>query len=87
MIDTLKNMTSVIPDTLLASVKQSTHQRHPVFTYALSSQANSPISSRQSIIWTTYTGSENGFTENGKLTKALSDPPIFTNRKELSVDQ
>ena len=87
MIDTLQNMASITPDTPLASVEQSTHQRHPVFTHALSSQANTPISSRQSTIQTTHTGSENGSTRNGKLTKVLHDPPIFTDRKNPFIDQ
>ena len=87
MIDTLQNTASITPDTPLASVEQSTHQRHPVFTHALSSQANTPIPSRQSTIQTTHTGSENGSTGNGKLTKALPDPPIFTDGKDPSIDQ
>ena len=87
MIDTLQNTASITLDTPLASIKQSTHQRHPVFTHVLSSQANTPIPSRQSTIRTTHTGSENGSTGNGKLTKALPDPPIFTDGKDPFIDQ
>ena len=46
IIDTLQNTASITPDTPLIFVEQYTHQRHPVFTYALSSQANTPILSR-----------------------------------------
>ena len=80
-------MASITPDTSFASVKQSTHQRHPIFTHTLSSQANTPIISRQSTIWTTYISGENGFTGNEKLTKALLDPFIFTSGKDPSIDQ
>ena len=78
---------SITLDTPLTSVKQSTHQRYPVFTHALSSQANTPIPSRQFTIQTTYTSNENSSIGNRKLTKVLSDPPIFINGKDPSIDQ
>ena len=53
----------------------------------MSSQVNTPIPSKQSTIRTTHTGSKNGSTGNGKFTKALPNPPIFTNKKDLSIDQ
>ena len=53
----------------------------------MSSQANTPLPSKESTLRTLYTGSENGSNRNGKLTKALPDPPIFTNGKDLSIDQ
>ena len=80
-------MASVISNTSLASVKQSTHQCHLVFTHALSSQANTPIRSRHPTIWTTYINSENGFTENEELIKALPNLPIFPDKKNPSIDQ
>ena len=48
----------------------------------MSSQANTPIPNRQSIIRTIHIGSENRSTGNGKLTKALPEPAIFTDRKD-----
>lgn len=79
-------MASVIANTPLAFVKQSTHQYHPVFIHVLFFEANTPIPNRQCIIQTTHIDSENGSTRNGKLTKALPDLPIFTNRKDSSID-
>lgn len=87
IIDNLQNATSVTPDTSLASVEQSTNQRHSVFTHALSAQANNSIPSRQPTIRTTHTGSETCANANGKLTKALPDPPIFTDKQDSSIDQ
>ena len=87
MIDTLQNTASVIPDTALVSVKQSTHQHHLIFTHALFSQVNTPISSKQSTIRTTNTSSKNSSIGNRKLTKILPDPLIFTNKKDPSIDQ
>ena len=70
-------MVAITPDIPLASVKQSTHQHHLIFIYALFSKANTLISSIQSNIRTT---------RNGKLTNALPDPPIITDGKNLSID-
>ena len=87
MIDTLQNTASVILDIPLTSIEQSIYQRHRVFTHALSSQANTPISSKKSIIQIIYTDIENGSIRNGKLTKALPDLPIFANGKDPSINQ
>ena len=87
MIDTLQNTASIILNITLVPVKQSTHQRHPVFTHILSFQASIPIFSRQSTIQSTNTSNKNGFTGNGKLTRVLPDPPIFTDGKNPSIDQ
>lgn len=54
--------------------------------YALSSQANTPIPSRQFIIQTKHTNIENSFTRNKKLTKALPNLFIFIDKKTLFID-
>lgn len=87
MINTLQNTASVTLDLPLTSVKSSPYQLHPVFTHALFFQANSPISSKQPTIRTIHTDSKNSFTQNRKLTKALPDLLIFTNKKNLSINQ
>ncbi len=86
MIDKLQNAASVKPDIPFPSVEKPTHQHHPVFTHALSPQANTPRPSRQPIIQTTHTESKDGLPGFGKLTKALPDPPIFTDGKDPSID-
>lgn len=57
------------------------------FIYVLSSYANIPTSNRQPTIQTIYTLSKNGFSRSRKVTKALPNPPIFTDGKDLSIDQ
>lgn len=88
LIDALQNSASVKPDTPLPSIEKPTPQRGPTFTHALSPQANTPRPSEsRRPIRTTHTGSEDGSTGFGKLTKALPDPPIFTDGKDPSIDQ
>ncbi len=88
MINTLQNLVPLKPDILLPSIKRPIDQRGPVFIHALSPLVNRrPPSKSQRLIYNIHTGSDDGSLRSGKLTKTLPDPFIFTDGKNLSIDQ
>ncbi len=88
IIDALQSLVSPKPDIPLLSIKRPINQRGPAFTYALSPLVNRrPPSKSQRPTRNIYTRSDDGSFGFGKLTKALSDSPIFTDGKNQSIDQ
>lgn len=87
MIDILQSLTSVKPDVTISSIEKSSQMCIPSFIYVLSPQANISTSSKQPTNQTIYTSIKYGSSRSGKLTKALPNSPIFTNRKDLPIDQ
>ena len=88
MIDTLQSSVPLKPYILLSSIERPTDQRGSAFTHALSPIVNRrPPSVSQQPTCNTHTGSDVGSLGSGKLTKALPDPPIFTDGKDPSIDQ
>ncbi len=88
MIDVLKSLVPLKPDISLPSIERPIDQHGLVFTHTLSPLVNrQPPSESQRPTCNTYIRSDDGFFRSGKLTKALSDPFIFTNGKDPSIDQ
>lgn len=78
----LENSLFAKQNTPQKSIKRPTlAQQIPTFIYSLSSSLNN----QHSVIWTPQL-SQIVFTV-GKLTKVLFDPPLITDRKNLSIDQ
>ena len=88
MIDALQSSASAKPDKPLPSVERPIDKRGSTFTHALSPLVNRQTPSEsQRPTRNTHIGSDDGSFGSGKLTKALPDPPIFTDGKDLSIDQ
>lgn len=88
MIDALQSSTSVKTDKALASIEKPIDQRGSTFTHALSPLVNKQIPNKsRRPTRHTHTGSDDSSLGSGKLTKALPDRPIFTDGKDLSIDQ
>lgn len=87
MIDTLQNAASVKPHLSFTSIKKSFYENCQIFSHALSFQTITPRPSTKSISRTTHTKTEDCSHEFAKPSKALFDPLIFTDRKNLPIDQ
>ena len=88
MIDTLQSSVFAKLDKLLSSIKSFINQRGSIFIYALLPLVNSQLQSKSKRpTWNTYIESNIGSFRSGKPIKTLFDPFIFTNRKNLSIDQ
>ncbi len=88
MIDALQSSILLKPNILLLSIKRPIDQRGPAFIYGLSPLVNRrPSSKSQRLTYNIYTGSDDSSFGSEKLTKALSDLPIFIDGKDLSIDQ
>lgn len=87
IIDILQSPTFAKLDISIPSIEKPTQIRLLLFTHALSPHANIFTSSRQPTIQITYTLSKNSSSRSEKLTKALPDPPIFIDGKDLSIDK
>ena len=82
IIDTLQNSFPAKKDQLQQSIERPTPvQKTPAFVHGLSPSLND-----QHLVTHTPQPSEIGSTL-GKLTKALPDPPLFTDRKDPSINQ
>ena len=88
MIDALLNLIFMKLDIFLLSIKKSIDQCGSAFSYVLSLLVyrQSPGKNQRQTC-NIYNKSNDGFLRSGKLTKALSDSAIFTDRKNLSIDQ
>ena len=88
MIDALQNSAFVKPDKLLLSIKSPIDQRGSTFTHTLSPLVNNQLQKESKrLTQNTHTGSDDGSLRSGKLIKALPYPFIFTDAKDLSMDQ
>ena len=88
MIDALQSSVFAKTDKLLPSIESPIDQRGSTFTHALSPLVNNQSRSESKrLTRNTHTGSDDGSFGSGKLTKALPDPPIFTDGKNPSIDQ
>ena len=82
IIDTLQNSLPAKQDRPQQSIKRPTPaQQTPTFVHSLFPSLND-----QHSVTRTPQPSQIGSTM-GKLTKALPDPPLFTDRKDPSIDQ
>ncbi len=86
MIDILQSLTSAKPNIPIPFIEKPAQTHLLSFIHALSSQATILTSSRQPTLQITNTPNENGFSGSRKLTKALSDPPIFTDGNNPSIN-
>ena len=87
MIDELQSLLSTKPDKPLSSIKKPIEQCDSPFIHTLLPLVNrQPTNKSQRSNQNTYTGNPNDSLELGKLIKALPDPPIFTDKKDLSID-
>ena len=87
MIDALQSLVFAKPDKLLLSIKSFINQHDPTFTHALSFLINSQSQNKWKLLTrNTYLGSNDGFIRSVKLIKALLDPYMFNDRKNLSID-
>ena len=81
-------MVFVKPNKFLPFIKSSIDQCGSTFIYALLSLVNNQSQSKiKHLIRNIHTRSNDNFLGSEKLTKALFDPLIFTNRKNLSINQ
>ena len=88
MIDALQSSAFAKPDKPLPSIESPIDQRGSTFTHALSPLVNNQSrSENKRPTRNTHTGSDNGSLGSGNFTKALPDPPIFTDGKDPSMDQ
>ncbi len=88
MIDVLQSSVALKPDILLPSIKRPIDQRDSVFTHALSPLVNRRLPSKsQRPTCNIHIRSDDGSLGFGKLIKALPNPLIFNNEKDLSIDQ
>ena len=88
MIDALQSSAFAKLDKPLSSIKSFIDQRGSTFTHALLPLVNNQSRSESKrLTRNTHTGSDDGSFGSGKLTKALPDPPIFTDGKDPSIDQ
>ena len=88
MIDALQSSAFAKPNKLLPSIKSPIDQCGSTFTHALSLLVNNQSQSKSKrLTRNTHTRSDDGSFGSGKLTKALLDPPIFTDGKDPSIDQ
>ena len=88
MIDALQSSVFAKPDKPLPSIESFIDQRGSTFTHALSPLVNNQSrSENKRPTRNTHTGSDNGSLGSGNFTKALPDPPIFTDGKDPSMDQ
>ena len=87
MIDALQSLLFAKLDKLLPSIKSSINQRGSTFTHALLFLVNNQSQSKSKcLIRNTHTGGDDASLGFGKLIKALPHPPIFTDRKNPSID-
>lgn len=88
MINILQNPAIVKSNTLFPSIKKPIYHYYPIFIYALSLQANIPISNKkkQPTIWSIYIYSKDDSTRFEKRAKALLDLPIFIDKKDSFID-
>lgn len=87
MFDTLLSSSFTKPNILISSIKKLSLMRLSSFIYTLSSQDNISISYKYLTIQIKYISSENRSFGSEKLTKAVSDLPIFSEGKDFSIDQ
>ena len=88
MIDALQSSAFAKPTKPLPSINSLIDQRDSTFTHALLPLVNNQSQSKsKSTTRNTHTGSNDGFLGSAKLTKALLNPSIFTDGKNLSIDQ
>ena len=88
MIDALQNLAFAKPYKPLSSIESHTDQRSSTFTHVLLPLVNNQSQNKSKRpTQNTHTGSDDGFLQSGKLIKALPNPLIFTDGKNLSIDQ
>ena len=88
MIDILESSAFAKSDKFLPSIKSFIDQRGSIFTYFLLPLVNNQLQSKNKrLIRNTHIRSKDGSFRSEKLTKALPNPLIFTNRKDSSIDQ
>ena len=88
MIDALQSLAFAKPDKPLPSIESFIDQCDSTFTHAFLPLVNNQSQSKNKrLTRNTHTGSDDGSLKSGKLTKTLSDLPIFTDRKNPSIDQ
>ena len=84
----LQNSAFAKPDKSLPSIESLINQLGSTFTHALLPLVNNQLQSKSKyLIQNTHTKSDNGSLGSEKLTKTLPNPPIFTDKKDLSIDQ
>ena len=88
MINALQSLAFAKLDKLLPSIKSPIDPRSSTFTHALSLLVNNQSQSKnKQPIRNMYTRSDDGSFISRKLTKGLPDPSIFTDGKNLSINQ
>lgn len=88
MIVTLQNLAFAKLNKLLPFIKRLIDQHDPAFIYTLSALVNRQLLSKiQYTICNTHIRNDDGSFGSGRLIKALSNLPIFINRKNQSINQ
>lgn len=88
MIVILQSLAFAKLNKLLPFTKRPIDQHDPAFIYTLSALVNRQLLSKiQRAICNTHIRNDDGFFRSGKLIKALSNLPIFINRKNQSINQ
>ena len=88
LIDSLQSLVFVKPDKFLPFIENLIDQRSSKFTYVLLPLVNNQLQSKNKHpIQNTYIRGDDGSLGSGNLTKALPNPFIFIDKKDLSIDQ